>query len=218
MHKKIYTVRRLLSPQLDELEKCYSAFDFLHINPYKKDFLENVMLHGRIWGIYDSGKLFSCCCFFPGDMPFFADSGARWNIKDLLATETDRYLVMGYVWTDKEYENEKTLSLFARLAQDIALRSGIEKVLHCSAAHINTDMGQLISAGYRLAGLRGLDKLVPHYIFVSAPENKKHPSSKENEIKKCPSSNTKELSSLCEKGWRGTGIDGEGNIIFTYGR
>ena len=215
---KTYTVRRVFAEELEKIEKMYTQFDFLHFNPYKRDFLEEILLCGQIWAAYDGDDMAACSCIFPGDMAGWCSTAAKWNAEELLDIQGINYAVAGYTACKEKIAEGEITALFCRLWQSVALKRNIEKVLYLHTAHIHTDMGQILSAGFRLAGLRGLDRLVPHYIFIRETNVKNHPEEKATEIKKCPPADTKEISRLCEQGFYGYDTDAEGNIIFTCRR
>ena len=60
----------------------------------------------------------------------------------------------------------------------------------------------------------GLDNLVPHYIFIRNDGFAAGKVEAYEDIKKCPVTDTKTLSMLCEKGYSGFDLDLEKNLLF----
>ncbi len=209
------TVKRLWLEDRDDINKCYKNFDFLHFNPLSRDRIEDILIDGEVWGVYEGEKIAACSVFITADKKRFSDLNACWNLQDLLEDDLSDYLICGYVWTEPGYDKNAVYSAFSKLWQAAALKKGKKQVLHYIPAHINFDIGGLFDCGYGLVGLRGFDKLVPHYIFT-APRGMDKTEYIIRDKKICRLTDTKEISKLCEHKFTGVALDdSRQNIIFT---
>jgi len=217
MDNRTFTIRRLFKSDIPVVEKAFSGFDFLHYNPMHSRHILSAMICGQIWGAFDGDFMVGCTWLVPADSSFFRDSIAAWEIRDLLDNDLSDYMVAGYVWQAEEYKNCPVYRAFSRLWVMQAAKLKKTMVVHYSPRHINTDMERLFSDGWRLKGLRGLDKLVPHYIFVKKAEFTNKDKKSPRNTKSCPLSDTKQLSRLCEQGWAAVALDKEQNLLFIKG-
>ncbi|MBQ3008659.1 MAG: hypothetical protein IJD80_03625, partial [Oscillospiraceae bacterium] len=160
---KVFTVRRLFRCDSEIVGRCYEEFDFLHFNPVGKSRIESIFAQGQIWGAFDGDRIIACSYMLRADAPFFTQLDAYWEISDLLDDSLEDFLVAGYVWIDSEYRDYPVYAAMSKLWNITAMKKGLGKVLHCVPAHIYFSMGELFESGFLLCGLRGLDKLVPHY-------------------------------------------------------
>ena len=71
-----------------------------------------------------------------------------------------------------------------------------------------------MNTGFELVGLRGLDNLVPHYIFTKMAEYSWNNTKAFTDVKKCVCTDTRTISMLCEHGYKGFDMDVEKNILF----
>ncbi len=215
MTKGYLTVKRLWLQDRENIEKCYKNFDFLHFNPLSRDRIEDMLIDGEIWGVWRGEKIVACSTFTTVDKKSFSDLNAYWNIRDLLDDDLSDYLICSYVWIEKDYSDKGIYAAFDKLWQVAAAKGGKKQVLHYMPAHINFDIVSLFDCGYGLVGLRGFDKLVPHYIFTRPQEMDKTEYLIKDE-KICRLTDTKEISKLCEHKFTGIALDDSGqNIIFT---
>ena len=210
-----FTVRRVFTEELERIVQLYSSYNRFHCNIYRETFIKQVMLCGQVWAAYDGDIMAGCCCLFPGDMEMFAHTAAAWNIQEMTGIQEGKYLVLGYLAVKEGYSQKDFFPPFALLRRTAGYHRGKEQVLYLSIAHIHNHMGQTMKAGFRLAGLRGLDSLVPHYIFIAPTEMKNQRPAENQVVTKCPYTDTKEVSRLCEDGFEGYDIDSENNILFT---
>ena len=217
MENRIFTVRRLLKEDSRLAEKAFSAFDFLHYNPVCGKKIMNIMVCGQIWGAFDGAKMIGCTWFVPADSTFLQGTDMLWEINDLIEINAGTCMIAGYVWQDESYADTAVYAAFSRLWTVQSEKLGKTMVVHCSPRHINTDMKRLFSDRWQLRGLRGLDKLVPHFIFTKETEFTKEETEIPRERKNCPLSDTKQLSMLCEHGWVAVNIDKEQNLLFIKG-
>ncbi|MBQ8604532.1 MAG: hypothetical protein IJ410_06795 [Oscillospiraceae bacterium] len=214
---RIFTVRRLFRNEIPRAKKCFSYYDFLHYNPTRGEGIMEIMIQGQMWGIFHGDDMVAATWLIPADSPYFRQTTAAWELGDLLEWNAADWLVAGYVWQSEEYSDCPVYQRFARLWVMQAAKLKKARVVHCSPRHINADMGRLFENGYRLTALRGLDKLVPHFIFVKEAEFLNTEREIPRNVKYCPLSDTKQLSMLCEHGWLGTTLDKDNNILFTKG-
>lgn len=214
---KAIKVKRLFKEDMPLIEKCYSEYDFLHYNPMKKDYIEKLLVCGQVWAAFDGDKAAACTYMLPASSSLFEKTNAAWEIFDLLEEKPGDILVAGYIWTDENYRNHHIYAAFDKLWNVCRTKKGKKWVLHYFPAHIYFNMEELFRLGYLLRGLRGLDNLVPHYIFIKETGLGKNEYTAAD-VKICPMSDTKELSKLCEHGWMGFGVDSKQNINFMYRR
>lgn len=217
MKNRTFTVRRLCRNHIPMAQKAFSDFDFLHYNPANSENMMDIMLQGQIWAAFDGDIMAGCTWLLPADSSLFLKSDTGWEISDLLETDLSDFAAAGYVWMAEGYENSGIYRAFCKLWVMQASKMGKNMVVHCSPRHINTDMGRLFENGWYLRGLRGLDRLVPHFIFVKKAEFTNTEPEIPRNIKKCPLSDTKQLSRLCEQGWLAVRLDKEANLLFTQG-
>ena len=217
MNNEVFTLRRLLKEDMPLAQKAFSDFDFLHYNPARRQNMEHILLEGQLWGAFCGERLVGCTGLMPADSRFFRHSTACWEITDLLGVDMADCMTAGYVWQEKDCEKSGLYGAFCRLWLIQAERCAKSMVVHYSPRHIYTDMERLFCAGWRLKGLRGLDKLVPHYIFVKKTEFTIREIKIPRDRKICPLSDTKQLSALCEQGWAAVSLDKEQNLLFVKG-
>lgn len=217
MDNRTFTIRRLFKNDTPLIEKAFSHFDFLHYNPMNSRNILPVLVCGQLWGAFDGDVMVGCTWLVPADSRFFTDSTAFWEISDLVNNDLSDYMVAGYVWQNDDYSDYPIYSAFCRLWVMQAAKLGKTMVVHYSPRHINTDMGRLFENGWQLKGLRGLDKLVPHFIFVKKAEFTNKEIQIPRNTKNCPLSDTKQLSKMCEQGWTAVSLDKEQNLLFIKG-
>jgi len=213
---RVFNVRRLFMDDIDKAVECYKCYDFLHLNPVDRQFLTHVMLCGQLWAVFDGEKMVGCSYMLPAQCKAFAQLNAAWEISDLLDDDLTDYLVCGYIWADESMKNKNIYSALCRLWHAVAPDMNKSMLLHYTPAHTWLSMPELLHSGMKLVGLRGLDKLVPHYIFTGTV-GKFTMTENKSDTKYCHLSDTKMLSRLCEHGWHGVDISDD-NIIFTPGR
>lgn len=217
MDNRKITIRRLFRADIPLAEKAFSAFDFLHYNPVCSRNLLPAMTYGQMWGAFDGENMVGCTWLVAADSPFFRDSTAAWEIADLMEMPAEDIMIAGYVWQAENYEEYNIYAAFCHLWQMQSAKNGKRMVVHYSPRHINTDMGRLFRCGWQLCGLRGLDKLVPHFLFVKRTDFSDKEAEIPRNVKLCPVSDTKKLSMLCEHGYRGVGLDADNNLLFVKG-
>ncbi len=216
MINKTFTVKRLFKEDIPMIEKCCADFDFLHFNPMTKDNILPMLIQGQIWAVFDGETTAAVCWMISADKKIFSQLNRAWEIGDLLNSDLSDCMVAGYVWIAKEYRKYPVMTALAKVWDIYRAKSSKKRVLHYVPAHIDFNMGEVLDAGFLLCGLRGLDKLVPHYIFVKDVrfENSGYVIKDE---KICPAEDTKQISKLCEHGYCGYTAEGQ-NIKFTYRR
>ena len=209
---KVYTIRRLFKEDIPLIEKCYSRYDFLHFNPLNTEYIEQTLLSGSFWGVFCTGQITALAYIQPAEKLPFSALNAAWEITDMLNCNLADYLLRGYIWTDKSCTQQELYSAFAKLWTIQAAHMGKKNILHYLPAHTEIDFRRLFRNGFLLAGLRGLDNIVPHYIFTAPAQLKKEPV-KYRHTKTCPLSDTMTISMLCEHGYTGFGTDRQNNLL-----
>lgn len=210
---KLFKVHRLFKEDKKLIKNCYSEYDFLHYNPVNDKFLDRIFIDGSFWGIFDEEKVAALSYMMLPRSKVFSNLTASWEIKDLLNSDLEDYIICGYIWKNKDYEDRSCYAALSKLWEIWRIRKRKKGIIHYMPAHVNVDFNSLFKEGFELIGLRGFDKLVPHYIFVKDISDDKQNINVEKTLE-CPLSDTKEISKLCEHGYRGYEITAEENILF----
>lgn len=213
MEYRTFVIRRLFIENMPIVEKYSHCYDSLFFNPLTSDFIENVFLEGAFWAVYDKDTAVAVTYVMPADSNCFSKLGIWWNLTDLLQAPIDDSLICGYLWTDDRYKDTDFYSPLTRLWLMQADRRQKAKLIHCTPANMAVNFEKLFYNGFELIGLRGLDNLVPHYIFIRNDGFTGGKVEAYEDVKKCPVTDTKTLSMLCEKGYRAFDIDMEKNLL-----
>ena len=208
---RTFKIRRLLKPDMDVIGRYRRQFDFLHHNPLSDEAVSQIMAFGEFWGIFDKDRCVGCTCIFLRETPFFAASSAAWHLRDMWGKIPQNLRICGYMWTENGYDAEKFYRAAAKLWTARREEMGAQTLVYLHTAHIPVPMGSLFAEGFLLESLRGLDNLVPHFIFVKKPEENERPKHQEES---CAMSDTKTISKLCEHGYAGCAVDEKNNILF----
>ena len=211
---RTFTIRRLFIEDMQIIEKYSRCYDTLFFNPLSSDFMQDILLDGAFWAVYDGDVPAAVTYILPADSSSFSQMNIRWNLTDLLEMTISDSIICGYVWSDDRYADTDFYSPLTRLWMMQADRRQKAKLIHCTPANMAVNFERLFYNGFDLAGLRGLDNLVPHYIFIRDADFAVRKIEMYEDVKKCPATDTKTLSMLCEKGYRGFDIDVEKNILF----
>lgn len=211
---RVFTVRRLFKEDMKEIQQYGMFYNQLFFNPFTEDYIWQIMLQGAFWAVYDGKKNVALTYILPADSPAFDSLDASWHMKDLLGCSLENSLLCGYVWVAEEYRDRDFYSPIVKLWQQQAHRRGRQLLIHYMPFTLCYDMENLLHNGFDLVGLRGLDNLVPHLIFTKPAGFSIRDTDVYKEIKTVPSTDTKKVSMLCEKGYRGFDMDVEKNILF----
>lgn len=209
-----FTIRRLFKEDMTAISSYTGRFDSLYFNPFTEDYVWQIMLGGAFWGVYHDEKPVALTYILPADSPAFCALDACWHFVDLLDCSLENSLLCGYLWAEEGYKDTDFYTPITKLWATQAARRGRQLLIHYMPAHTDFDMEKLIDSGFDLVGLRGLDNLVPHYIFTKQASLKHRDTESFRNIKTIPSTDTKTISMLCEKGYRGFDMDVEKNILF----
>lgn len=207
-------MRRLFLHDTDEIVKCYSDYDKLFYNPVDHQFIKNIFLHGEFWGAFSRDRLIACCYFFPLDSAFFKNHNTFSLVEDFIPCP-EKYMNMGYIGINadgkkflKDFSNKEPAvsglyQAFLNISEMQAFRRGFRYILHYVPLKLTEDFSHITACGYRLIKLRGLDKMVVHYIFEKSIFPLDKPDSEKSVTVSLPLTNTKELSRYLENGWWG---------------
>ena len=198
----LYRVDRIFKEDTELIRKCYSEYDFLHFNPVNDEFIEKVLIDGSFWKITEGSKTVALTWMIPFEsdaVPVYA----KWEISDLLDVDEKSTMLCGYTWISKDYLDRNCTDALANLWSMQGYKKRMKHIIHYMPAHVEIDFESLFKNEFNLVGLRGLDKLVPHYIFMK--------TEKEKEV---PLTDTKEISRLCEHGYKGYEITTDKTILF----
>ena len=211
---RVYKIRRLFRQDMDLIQTYCHSYDFLYFNPFTEDYIWQILLQGAFWAVYENEKPVAVTYILPLDSPAFTSLDASWHFADLLACSAENTLLCGYVWADDTCTDTDFYSPLTRLWSMQAARRGRSLLVHYMPAHVDFCIGRLFQNGFELKGLRGLDNLVPHYIFSKPRFFKNRKTEPCQETVACPCTDTKQISALCEKGYAGFDMDVEKNILF----
>ena len=205
---KLFKVHRLFKEDTKLILDCYSDYDFLHFNPVNEKFVDKVFIYGSFWRILDGDTTVALTWMLPFENEAVPEY-AKWEIEDLLGLNPKETMICGYIWINQNYKDRNCTDALAKLWSMTGYRKNMKNVIHYAPAHVEIDFESLFKNNFELVGLRGLDKLVPHYIFIE--NNKTKEKIKEKEA---PLTDTKEISKLCENGYKGYEITTYKNILF----
>ena len=215
-------MRRLFKYDIAEITECFKSYDQLFFNPLTVDFISNVFLYGEFWGAFSNGKLIACSYLYPFESQFFKKEKRYSQLCDFLP-DPGEYLYMGYVGihcknklpAEKAHILNNIYQAFLNVAEMQAFRRNLKKIIHCVPLKIPCDISPVFSNGFELVKLRGLEKLVVHYIFVKSiyPNNDSAATKTKGESLDVALSNTKTLSGFLENGYCAREISKDSNEI-----
>ena len=211
---RVFTIRRLFKQDMKCIQDYSHFYDNLYFNPLTEDYIWQIMLQGAFWAVCDGENICAVTYILPADSPAFSCLSAAWHIKDLLDYSLENTLLCGYLWTSKKYVETDFYTPAANLWVQQARRRNRQMLLHLMPAHLDFDMENLLNSGFGIVGLRGLDNLVPHYIFAKTSDYKLKDTKAYTDIQKCQFTDTRTISMLCEHKYKGFDMDVEKNILF----
>lgn len=214
----IYNVKRVFKEQKEQVLECYERYRRLHYNPVSAQRVEEIFSQGQIWAAYKDGQMTACCYFLPADAPVFKATNAYWEISDLTDSDLRDYMVAGCVGFLPDCQSRQIYTAFMKLGNILADRGHKNKLVHYVPAHMSFPMQALFDEGFYLTGLRGLDNIVPNYIFEKQVWAQKFPAENEKSVKRCSVSDTKGISKLCEHKYTGVDLEKDNTIIFSCRR
>lgn len=212
LKRKSFKVRRLFKQDVNVIMDSFKYYDRLHFNPVNEEFVSNILLSGEFWGVFDEGKMIAATWLFEGGKAFFDTFNAKWEITDLLNDDLKNYLVCGYVWQQEDYLDQGIYKMMCRLWAMQGEKMGKKNLVHYTCAHCPCDFNALFEAGFQMVGLRGLDNIVPHYIFTAPISFNKAPIYSTEKVEHVPASDTKSVSKFMENGYCGVHLDQENNF------
>ena len=211
---RVFTIRRLFKEDGELIERYTNCFANLYFTPFTEDYIWQIFLQGAFWAVFEGEKLAALTYILPADSPAFSALDAYWHIEDLLGCSMENTLLCGYMWTDEKYSGTDFYAPVSKLWVQQAHRRNRQLLVHYMPAHMSFDMENLLNSGFDLVGLRGLDNLVPHYIFTKMADYGTRDTKSFTDIVKCQQKDTKTISKLCEHGYKGFDMDVEKNILF----
>lgn len=211
---RAFTIRRLFIEDMPLVERYSRVYDGLFFNPLSPQFIRHIFLQGAFWAVYDGDVPAAVTYILPADSSEFSKLNIKWNLTDLLNSPLDDCLVCGYLWMDEKYTATDFYSPIVGLWLSQAARREKSRLIYCIPVAMDTDFEKLFYNGFNLVGLRGLDNLVPHYIFIRQAEFAGRKVEAYEDVKNCPLSDTKGISMLCEKGYVAFDMDVEKNLLF----
>ncbi len=209
-----FTIRRLFIPDMPLIEKYAAGYDRLFFNPLSADLLPDVFVQGAFWAVFDGDLPVAVTYTLEADSPVFEQSGSSWHLNDLTGEKARYCLVCGYLWTNERYGHIDLYTPVTKLWLMQAERKNKSILVHFVPAELGIDFEKLFYNNFQLIALRGLDNLVPHWIFIRNIDVETDRVPVYEDVKTCPLSDTKGVSCLCEKGYRAFDMDVEKNLIF----
>ncbi len=213
--KKV-TMQRLFKQDMDIILNCYKKYDNLFYNPIDSNHITDILLCGQIWGAFYDNKLIACCYFFPMCSTFFKSENTYSYLCDFIS-EPKKYMFTGYIGTDFDClsENDRIFftdelnksnglyTAFLNIVQMQTFRAGLKYIIHTIPIKMCSDLEPMFSAGYKMIKMRGLEKLVVHYIFAKSifPCDDIYCTNQQAESLKYDITNTKAISALLESGY-----------------
>lgn len=213
LYGKSITMRRLFKYDIKKIPECFEDYRKLFFFPVTEQFAENVFLQGEFWGAFVNDTVIACSYLYPLDCSF----SAKQERYDLIADFTARpeeYMLLGYVgflhgniskfisYSELNTICASIYKAFLNIAEMQAFRYGKKHVMHCLPLKLGFDLSPLFDNGYCMTKLRGLEKLVVHYIFSKPVYNGAEIYvNKKGESHRVALSNTKALSRFLENGY-----------------
>lgn len=219
-------IRRLFKQDINDAVSCYEKYKTLYHNPVSSAFIENILLCGELWGAFTGDDIIGCCYYFPLNSCFYKNSPSRETLADFIP-ETEKYYYMGYVGikeekicrTEAECCNMPTedglYQAFLNIAQMQAFRKGFKYLVHCCPVKLGCPLETLFSCGCKLIKLRGLEKLVVHYVFAKPvySEENIYETDTASATEKLPLADTKKVSALLENGYCGVDYSKDKDLL-----
>ena len=218
-------MRRLFKYDIKEIMECFADYDGLFFNPVTTEFVGSIFLCGEFWGAFAGDTIVAAAYIHPFDCEISRREVRYSLLCDFIYTPS-QYLSLGYIGFHRS-NIEKLIapgqqsavknglySGFLNIAEMQAFRQGYSRILHCMPLKTGFDLAPLFAGGFSLVKLRGLEKLVVHYIFC------KDIFARKNSIQKGESTavalgNTKALSAFLENEYYGCDIlkDGSETVL-----
>lgn len=165
------SLRRMFKQDIDLILASYSEYKKLFSDPITPVFINNILLEGEIWGAFSKEKLLGCCYYFPLKSNFYQKSPGYEILTDFI-NEPELYFCMGYVGYAQndlpQCLKNDVYRTFLNISQMQAFRHGFKYVLHCAPVKLCGDISPVFKEKFVLIKLRGMEKLVVHYIFVKS--------------------------------------------------
>ena len=207
-------MRRLFKYDTEEIIKCFEAYNQLFFSPVTPDFINSVLLEGEFWGAFVNNDIVACSYIYPFDCALSQKTERYSQLTDFISSPSE-YMMLGYtgfhkINTEQNFPLDDITSVcsniykaFMNTAEMQAFRHGKKCVLHCMPHKLLPVLSPVFECGYELLKLRGLEKLVVHYIFVKTVYPVcSTPSHQKGESHCVAQNNTKALSRFLEDGYR----------------
>lgn len=212
--ERAFKIRRLFKSDIDVIMQSFEYLQNLHFNPVNPIFVSQVLMAGEWWGVFDKEKMIACTWLFGADSAFFKSYNALWEVSDLLDDDLKSYMVCGYVSCLEEYRSYAVYRALCKLWNIQGSKHGKKYLVHYACAHNWCDFDALFAENFAMAGLRGLDNLVPHYIFTKKVSFKNIPVRLNDIQEKVPFDDTKQISKLLEHKYRAVATDDSNKFCF----
>ena len=206
-------MRRLFKYDTAEIMKCFEIYSQLFFTPVTPDFVNSVLLEGEFWGAFVNDDIIACSYIYPFDCALSCKTERYSQLTDFISNPSE-YMVLGYMGFHRINLEHKFSSdivnsaccniykAFMNTAEMQAFRRGKKFVLHCMPHKLLPKLSSVFECRYELVKLRGLEKLVVHYIFVkSVYRFCSEPPYQKGESHCVAQNNTKALSRFLEDGY-----------------
>ena len=226
LHGTKIIMRRMFRHDTDKITECFNDYNQLFYSPVNEDFADRIFPDGEVWGAFVNNKIIACSYLYPLDCKLSMDTKRYDQLTDFIFNPSE-YLMLGYAGIHHKNFNEcispeKAVAVccniykaFLNTAEMQAFRRGKRFVVHCVPIKLSYCLPQIFDCGYELVKIRGLEKLVVHYIFTKAVYLPFSHMQQKGESCRVAQSNTKALSRFLEDGYCAFDIlkDGSENIF-----
>lgn len=206
-------MRRLFKYDTEQIMECFERYNQLFFSPVTPEFINSVFLSGEFWGAFVNNSIIACSYLYPFDCELSRRTERFDQLTDFIDSPSE-YMMLGYVGfhpanTERNIPSDNIKSIcsnvykaFMNTAEMQTFRQGKQFVLHCMPLKLLSDLAPVFECGYELVKLRGLEKLVVHYIFAKTVYRVGNDTPYKKRESHCVAqSNTKALSHFLEDGY-----------------
>jgi len=219
-------IRRLFRHDTKIITECFNDYGQLFFSPVSEDFINRIFPEGEVWGAFVNNRIIACSYLYPLDCKLSEETKRYSQLTDFIADPSE-YLMAGYIGIHHRNFKEcipdekagavccNMYQAFLNTAEMQAFRRGKRFVVHCTPVKLSCCLPQIFNCGYKLVKMRGLEKLVVHYIFTKSVYTPVVHIQQKGESCRVAQSNTKALSRFLEDGYCAFDIlkDGSENIF-----
>ena len=210
---RLYKIKRIFKDRTEDIIKAYSGYDRTFFNPVNEEFVARCMIDGEFWEVTLDDEMAACVFFMPACCSRFKGLNASWECADLLGDSLGDYAVCGYIAPRTGAGEKEIYRRLFKLAKVYRRKIGAGKLLFYTPVKLYCPWQRLFDEGLLLSGLRGLDNAVANFIFSGSVLINYGPKQEYNDELTCRLTDTKRLSMLLEKGYKGHRITQQNEIV-----